>query len=73
MTNEHRVGKHGFASHTKRVTEATQRSTSFMRDNIQPWILEQRIENVPWCSEIQKQELRRSSIFIPIPHGTQDV
>ena len=36
MTNEHCVGKYGFVFHTKQVTEATQRSTSFMRDNIQP-------------------------------------
>ena len=32
-------------------------STSFMRDNMQPWILEQRIESVPWCGEIQNKRL----------------
>ena len=39
---EHGVGKHGFASHTKQVAEAIKGSTSFMRNNIQPWILEKR-------------------------------
>ena len=47
-------------------------STSFMRDNMQPWILEQRIESVPWCCEIQNQDLRIPLIFISIPHGAQE-
>ena len=42
-----------------------------MRDNIQPWILKQIIESIPWCSEIQTQELRRPSIFISIPYDAQ--
>ena len=44
-----------------------------MRDNMYSWILEQRIESVPWCCEIQNQNLRISLIFIPILHGTQEV
>ena len=47
--------------------------STFMRDDMLPWILEKRIESVPWCSEIQKQDLRKPLINIPIPHGTQDV
>ena len=70
------VGKNSFVPHTKQATEANQRSTLFMRDNIQLWILEQRIESVLWCSENKKQEvdsiLRIPSILIPIPHGAQD-
>ena len=52
------VAKTSFASHTKQAVEATQRSTSFMRDNIQFWILEQMIESVPWCNEKRKRKKR---------------
>ena len=49
------------------------RSTSFKKDNTQSWILESRIESVPWCNEIQKQNLRMPLINIPIPHYAWEV
>ena len=48
---KHGVGKHSFASHTKQTAKAIKGSTSFMRNNIPPWILEKIIENVPLCSD----------------------
>ena len=72
LVSSQSIGKTDFASHTRHATEVTKGSTSIMRDNIWPWILEQRRESIPWCSKIQKQDLRIPSIFIPIPHDDQD-
>ena len=47
-------------------------SNSFKRDNMSSWILEQRIESIPWCSEIQNEDLRLPLINIPIPHGARE-
>ena len=72
FVNDVIVGKTGFISHVKPIAEATQWSISLMRDNIKPWILEQRRESIPWYSEIQNQHLRIPLNFIPILHGAQD-
>ena len=47
--------KNWFCIWYKTCNESIQGSTSFMRDNMWPWILEQRTESVPWCNEIQKR------------------
>ena len=62
------VGKSGFASHTKHTAEAT------ITDLLHSWEIACNLEFcIPWCSEIQNQDLRIPLIFISIPHGAQEV
>ena len=50
-TREDMVEKYGFASYTMIQNNIAEATHSFMKDNIQPWILKQIIESIHWCSD----------------------